>query len=742
MRVISILCLSVGVAIASGRLSIAQDERPFDYSKKPLGKWIEALKDKDSPELRNRARRALGPDGAYAKVAVPALIDAFRDKDLPGTSDVAETLADYGPTVVPSLARALKKSEAPVRAGVAEALGCVRPKSIEAVRALTDAMKDSAPEVRAAVARSLGNIGGSAHEAIPSLISALQDAHDPVREAAALALGQMGQKSKPAIPALMLALKDKSGLVRTWAAQALLKLGPDAKAAVPALVEALQNKRDNGVRSWFAQALGGIGPAAKAAVPALVEALGEKDDSLRIWAAIALGEIGAKAAVPALIEAAKDKGNGNGGREYAIEALGKIGPGAKAAVPILLEALGTREPLAFRCTVAEALGGMGAAAKAALPALTAIARDRSAYGPARKTAAEAVMKIDSEFGASQRLETAYLNVRLGKVPVIPLAPRPASTEGQKKRIKALIAKLAEIKKPDLGMSGTLIGHAFAPLTDQARIEGGLITNHDLKQSDALRNLVEIGPEALPFLLEALEDKTSTRLKVEHGSGMLGGMFLSSTIEGNPLNPIEMRVLSRPEKPASEDNEPDGRLSNYTVKVGDVCFVAIGQIVGRRYDAVRYQPTAMIVLGSPVLSKELRERVRALWSGKDPAKMLLDSLLIDYATEGIFNGETLDGWYDGSNVQVEAAMRLLYYFPKETASLTAARLRSFDVQKAESADDGWMKREVKNGVRTDEFIKAVAWCTVPAIQEALADIAKRTNDPDIKAVLEQRRKRNP
>jgi hypothetical protein len=75
----------------------------------------------------------------------------------------------------------------------------------------------------------------------------------------------------------------------------------------------------------------------------------------------------------------------------------------------------------------------------------------------------------------------------------------------------------------------------------------------------------------------------------------------------------------------------------------------------------------------VESKELRERVCALWSSKDPAKKLLDSLLLDYATEGRFNGKSLDGWDEESNYQIEAAVRLLYYFPKETAPLIAARL---------------------------------------------------------------------
>lgn len=244
------------------------------------------------------------------------------------------------------------------------------------------------------------------------------------------------------------------------------------------------------------------------------------------------------------------------------------------------------------------------------------------------------------------------------------------------------------------------------------------------------------------------------------------MFFGNEVGRNPLNPLEMRARSV--ETAHEDDEVEGipyphsvkasdqwlldlfkpllfgfgrTPASYTLTVGDVCFVAIGQIVGRPYRAVRYLPTAIIIVNSPTREKRLRELVRAQWSSDNPAKMLFQSLLIDYATEGIFNGESLGGWGKGSDLQVKAALRLLYYFPKETVPLIAARLRSLDVQDA-TKDSDWMKREGKNRVPTVEFIKAVAWCTAPAIDEALADIAKRTNDRAIKKVLEQRRKKGP
>src|SRR6185436_13894719 len=85
------------------------------------------------------------------------------------------------------------------------------------------------------------------------------------------------------------------------------------------------------------------------------------------------------------------------------------------------------------------------------------------------------------------------------------------------------------------------------------------------------------------------------------------------------------------------------IETYTVKIGDVCFVALGQIVGRFYSAVRYQPTACIIINSPVESPEYRALVREIWESTDPEQALLQSLLVDYSTQGNFNGWSLDGW---------------------------------------------------------------------------------------------------
>ena len=327
-------------------------------------------------------------------------------------------------------------------------------------------------------------------------------------------------------------------------------------------------------------------------------------------------------------------------------------------------------------------------------------------------------------------------VKLGKVPAIELAARKPFTKETTAQIKTCIARLADIENPDFGLSTTMSGSAFLPLPSQRQSGAMILTDHQLKSSTALQTLVEIGPEALPFLLDALGDKTPTKLKLEHSSGF-GAMWFANELWGNPVNELEMKTLGpRKDFDAARDEK---YIDEYTVKVGDVCLVAIGQIVGRHYQAVRYQPTACIVINSPTEDEKLREQVRKIWASEDPARNLLSSLLQDYASEGVYQGPSLDSWRLGSELKTQAAMRLLYYYPTESAALIAEKLRKLDVTKTSARGhgsratdqelDAYIRREVANGVRTDEFIEAVAWCREPKVREALQAIFGKTDDID-------------
>jgi hypothetical protein len=287
-------------------------------------------------------------------------------------------------------------------------------------------------------------------------------------------------------------------------------------------------------------------------------------------------------------------------------------------------------------------------------------------------------------------------------------PRPAFEQITKddipsdEEIKKLMARLAEVKDPYIGLSGGVSGRAFAPIESAQQVDVMLVDHDELSTSAPLKRLVELGPHSLPFLVAALEDKTPTQLKIQ-SSGAVNGGF-------------------------PDDGKP------YSVKVGDVCYVALGQIVGRDYQAVRYIPSNIIAIESPTQDPKLAGELRAQWSSDNPAEHLYKALLADYRTKPVFNGESLDGWGDGSDLQVRAAMRMLYYFPKRSAPMIADRLNRLKVETPIADLDNFIKREVTNGIRTPEFITAVAWSKDAGIREALLGIFQRTNNIDVLRAL--------
>ncbi len=405
-----------------------------------------------------------------------------------------------------------------------------------------------------------------------------------------------------------------------------------------------------------------------------------------------------------------------------------------------------------------------------------------------------------EFSASGVTEAGYQDLfrskrRTSWIRMMTLKPLPAGkqprhqpvSDAEAARIKRLIASLQQVEKPYYGFAATIDGSAFAPIAETEQIEAWQYSSgmegptHGLECPAPFRDLVQLGPKALPFLLDALDDETPTQIKlVPHNlhncfegipfwgelfgnsivkvpyealgySGSMGSMWFGRELWGNPLNARERKVpgdrlrdrplplmwSTYPVDPAAWVfpgvrlcDHLEQSISSYTVKVGDVCFVAIGEIVGRDYNAVRYQQTGCTVINSPTHDRALRTAVRALWSSDNPEAALCQSLLTDYATRGAYDGASLENWRIGSDFQCSAATRLLYYFPGESADLIAGRLRQFRMASTSRADDHpnveeFIRQSLGNQVYADHFVKAVASSHLPAIEAALKEIVQRT-----------------
>ncbi len=173
----------------------------------------------------------------------------------------------------------------------------------------------------------------------------------------------------------------------------------------------------------------------------------------------------------------------------------------------------------------------------------------------------------------------------------------------------------------------------------------------------MRELVRRGPQALPVLIRHLNDSRATLLKVgqdtlaaQVGLSFFGGQYFSD--EYRPKNFAPRRDKRPFEK---------GFNGAYTVRVGDICYALIGQIVNRPLLSVRYQPTAMMVVNSPLEAPDLITQVRRDWAGVG-ARGLRDSLLSDLRGQ-------FDSLFD------PALARLRLYYPE-----TYSGLRGLDLKK--------------------------------------------------------------
>jgi hypothetical protein len=174
-------------------------------------------------------------------------------------------------------------------------------------------------------------------------------------------------------------------------------------------------------------------------------------------------------------------------------------------------------------------------------------------------------------------------------------------------IEQLIDRLIDISEPDVGYSPTVFGRRFLP--------------------------VDVEP---PFVI--------------------GGMHMMDEYDYNPQT-------TKAEPPGVDLGAfmPDSSaITEYVVKIGDLCFAAIGQIVNRRFDAVRYPPTGIIIVNSPVQCVALREAVRREW-GSLGLERHLETLIQDVRQP------------DCEDRRDGAIKRLAYYDPEAAARVEIEQL---------------------------------------------------------------------
>lgn len=234
----------------------------------------------------------------------------------------------------------------------------------------------------------------------------------------------------------------------------------------------------------------------------------------------------------------------------------------------------------------------------------------------------------------------------------PLLTAPAFVLAGDAEVVRLIDSLTAVGEEGVGFHSTAWAEGFIAIDDEPRFAGGIIGSTQPVISPSLRALVRKGVTALPDLIDHLSDPRETGLKA---SAM--GMWLCE--EYDPRDPVPRTYKPGPRQRASAHLGRDNMVGPYTLRVGDLCFVAIGQIVNRKLLAIRYQPSACLVINSPVEKPALAASVGKDWRGLTP----------DQHKRSLARDATRPGYDEDPG----ALVRLWYYYPEEGETLALKML---------------------------------------------------------------------
>jgi HEAT repeat protein len=166
-------------------------------------------------------------------------------------------------------------------------------------------LKSGDPLKRESAILHITRMGVPGRASLPDLIKALEDPEANVRKAAAGAIGTLGKGDAAAAEALAALAKDAEWQVQIAAIEALRSM--DEKEKMTTVCIAVIEGNSPEARLQAISPLSDVGPAAAPAVKALTKALqGSSDVNVKLYSALALGNIGTKAAsaLSALEEAA------------------------------------------------------------------------------------------------------------------------------------------------------------------------------------------------------------------------------------------------------------------------------------------------------------------------------------------------------------------------------------------------------------------------------------------------------
>ena len=232
--------------------------------------------------------------------------------------------------------------------------------------------------------------------------------------------------------------------------------------------------------------------------------------------------------------------------------------------------------------------------------------------------------------------------------------------------EVLINELPETSEIGYGYSTMFSGSQFLPYSDSDEVHTLVLGSQAPTKSSMLDKIVRQGITAVPLLLKHLDDDRNTKIPP------LKGMMWMSFADEYDFN---RRTRKEPPKGVNRDTFGESQPSSHTLTVGDLCFVALGQILNRGFNATRYQPTGGLIVNSPTYSKKLCSVVREDWQDFTEQKHR-ELLAQDFLTP------------DNEYRRIGAYRCLAFYYPNDVELLESLVMKqlsipTFDVFKAES-----------------------------------------------------------
>jgi len=247
---------------------------------------------------------------------------------------------------------------------------------------------------------------------------------------------------------------------------------------------------------------------------------------------------------------------------------------------------------------------------------------------------------------------------------------------EKLPVEELIDRLQQEVAPAFILDPAMTGdQPFLAIDSDPRWPSFFPNKHGTNPSDLLRELVRRGLRALPSLLHQLDDARSTKV-------IVSSIQLLVNAQDDDI-PEASEVITETQAPGimvpGRDQARADRTGfqrdrhqrwTYTMKVGDLCYIAAGQIVNRDLKPIGKRG-GVTGLASPVYEPHLAAACRRAWGGFT-AEQHKDALV----------DECLDKAFDAK--PTDALLRLYFYYPQVGEKLIVDHLRRPLIEK----EDAW------------------------------------------------------